>query len=96
MQKATISIAEVLADSQITTTPEGDPKYFSVKFAKDDGSVSIIGKASRNVKQGVAKKGSHTNLQQQNLMLVYDHDGQTHKYITISLITHFNGVRVFH
>ena len=96
MQKATISIAEVLAESQITTTPQGEPIYSSLKFAKDDGSVSTIEKASRNVKQGVAKKGAHTNLREQNLMLVYDHAGQTHKYITISLITHFNGVRVFH
>jgi len=35
-------------------------------------------------------------LRQQNLMLVYDHAAETHKHITIALITHYNGVRVFH
>ena len=96
MNFPTISIAEVLADSQIGTTPSGVHRYFSLKFAKDDGSVSIIATASRNVKLGKATKGSHTNLRQQNLMLVYDHAAETHKHITIALITHYNGVRVFH
>ncbi len=96
MKTATISIAEVLADSQITTTPTGSTKYFSVKFAKDDGSISNIKKASRNVKLGKKTKGSHTNLKEQNLMLIYDHIAKHHKYITISLITYYNGVRVFH
>jgi hypothetical protein len=96
MNFTTISIAEALADSQIGTAPNGDPRTFAVKFAKDDGTVSTIAKASRNVKQGKATKGAHTNLQQQNLMLLYDHQAQTHKYISIALITHYNGVRVFH
>lgn len=96
MTKATISIAEVLADSQVTTAPGGNPRYFSLRFAKDDGSVSTIARASRNVKRGKATKGAKTNLQAANLMLLYDHDAGTHKYVTISLITHFNGVRVFH
>jgi hypothetical protein len=96
MNFQTISIGEVLADSQIGTTPNGEARSFSLKFAKDDGSVSSLAKASRNVKLGKATKGSHTNLRQQNLMLVYDHESKTHKHITIALITHYNGVRVFH
>jgi hypothetical protein len=91
-----ISIGEALADSQIGTAQSGVPRYFKIKFAKDDGSVSSIEIASRNVKLGKATKGSHTNLRQQNLMLVYDHEAKTHKHITIALITHYQGVRVFH
>lgn len=96
MKNAIISIGEVLSESQITATPSGQPLYFSIKAAKDDGSVTTIAKASRNVKQGLAKKGAHTNLREQNLMLVYDHVADTHKYITISLIIQYNGIRVFH
>jgi hypothetical protein len=48
------------------------------------------------VKLGKATKGAHTNLRENNLMLVYDHQAKSHKYITIALITHYNGVRVFH
>lgn len=62
MKTASISIAEALAASQVTATPEGQPVYFSIKFAKDDGSVSTIVKASRNVKQGKRTRGAHTNL----------------------------------
>lgn len=96
MNFPTISIAEVLADSQTTTTPSGEQQTFSLKFAKDDGSVSTIAQASRNVKLGKATKGAHTNMRENNLMLVFDHKAQTHKHITIALITHYNGVRVFH
>ena len=96
MRKATISIAEVLADSQVAATPNGEPNYFSITFIKDDGQRRHIQKASRNVKLGRRTRGAHTNLRAANLMLVYDHTAGTHKYITIALVTHYNGVRVFH
>lgn len=96
MNFLTISIAEVLADSQITTTPSGEQRTFSLKFAKDDGSVSTIAQASRNVKLGKATKGANTNLRENNLMLVYDHSAQTHKHVTIALLEYYNGIRIFH
>ena len=91
----TISIAEVLAASQVTH--EGSsPAYFEIKFAKDDGGVSIIKKASRGVKKLTKGKGAKTDMRAANLMLVYDHEAETHKHVTIALILQFNGTKVFH
>lgn len=95
MAERQIGIAEALAASQITRQGAA-PKYFSVTFYKDDGSISVIRKASRNVKGPVKSAGAKTNLRANDLMLVFDHDANTHKYITISLIRTYNGVRVFH
>ena len=90
-----ISVAEALAQSHITFE-NGQPKFFSISFWKNDGSIGFIKKASRNVKEGVKGKGAKTNMKAANLMLVYDHDAKRHKHITIALMREFNMVKVFH
>lgn len=90
-----IGIAEVLADTH--RTHDGTTaRQFSLTYYKDDGSIGSIGKAARNVKSNVKVGGATTNLRQNDLMLVYDHEANSHKYITVSLIRTYNGTRVFH
>jgi hypothetical protein len=91
----TISIAEVLADSHKTYT-DGKSSTFAISYYKDDGSIGSVARAQRNVKQGSSGQGTATNLRKNDLLLIYDHDANKHKYITIALIRTFNNTRVFH
>lgn len=88
------STAEVLADSQISVGADGQPRYFSLEFMKEDGSIRTIAKASRNVKKGKNPGQPTTNRKANDLMLVYDHDAGSHKHVIISFILRYNGKKV--
>lgn len=94
MSEPKISTAEVLADSQVSVGADGQPRYFAMVFMKDDGGLSIIRKGSRNVKKGKAPGKPTIDRKANDLMLVYDHDAETHKHVIISFILRYNGQKV--
>lgn len=79
-------------------------KFFSIKFRKTDGSVSdkIRVRKAGSLKAMKAKAPAPAgakllyNLKQKGIVLLQEQGSDRPFAVKISLITHFNGVRVWH
>lgn len=101
-----ISIAEVLATIDQPVL-DGEASYFSLTYARANGTVGHIAKASKSVKNihkgkaalidaGAPTKLWNHNLKKSGNLLLFNHDKQQYREIKLVLIIKFNGKEVFH
>jgi len=96
MSKISIGVALSEIDQSVIG---GEPRTFSLRYVKKDGSLGEIKKARKNVKHPKAKASTQNfnhNIKESGTLLVYAEDKGGYREIKIDLITHYNGIKIFH
>lgn len=78
---------------------DGEAREFSLQYVKDDGSVGFKARARKGGKFKAKSEGKstfHYNLKSKGLLQIVDLETNEVRNITLALITHFNGIRVWH
>jgi hypothetical protein len=97
-----ISLSVVLAEID-QTVQDGEPHYFSISYAKVDGSLGHIEKAEKGRKdrreieegdEGTGKAWNH-NLKFSGNLLLYNHDKKGYREIKIYLLRKYNGHKIY-
>jgi len=89
-------------DTINVTVERGEQSTFSITYVTVDGRVEHIEKASRGSRHtggkssgGGAPKGAF-NMKEKGIIILYNHNLKRTQSAKIHLITHFNGLEVFH
>lgn len=96
MSKISIGVALAEIDQSVI---DGRPQTFSLRYVKKDGSIGSIERARKNVKHPKAKSSAQSfnhNIKESGTLLVYAEDKGGYREIKIDLITHYNGIKIFH
>ena len=94
--KKIISRRAAFAQINQDITEDGQLRMFSLKYAREDGSVGTKLRCSKSFRSLPGAGKFTTNIRRNMLLLVHDHDTNQTRNLSIDLLIEYNGYVIDH